>query len=80
MISERGLARFCAAHGLGEPQVGRLCSYAGRRLVTAGAFLIHALSAGRLAWRHNNLLLVARARHVDKSGASLTAAPSGVTA
>ncbi|HXS27037.1 MAG TPA: class I SAM-dependent methyltransferase [Steroidobacteraceae bacterium] len=81
VISERGLARFCAAHGLGEPQVGRLCSYAGRRLVTAGAFLIHALSAGRLAWRHNNLLLVARARRVDKSGASLTAAaPSGVTA
>ena len=61
VISERGLARYCAAHGLGEPQVRRLCSYTGRKLVTAGAFLFAALSAGRLAWRHNNLLLVARA-------------------
>ncbi|MGH8217309.1 MAG: class I SAM-dependent methyltransferase [Steroidobacteraceae bacterium] len=61
VISERGLTRFCAARGLDEPQVRRLCSYGGRRLVTMGAFLLSALSAGRLAWRHNNLLLMARA-------------------
>lgn len=65
VISERGLARFCAAHGLAEPHVGRLCSYTGNRLVTAGAFLISALSAGRLAWRHNNLLFVARAPRAE---------------
>lgn len=65
VISERGLTRFCAAHGLPEPQVGRLCSYGRHRLVVAGAFLIAALSAGRLAWRHNNLVLVARAPRAE---------------
>jgi len=69
VISERGLTRFCAAHGLGEPKVRRLCSYGGRRLITAGAFLVSALSAGRLAWRHNNLLLVTRAPGVAPGGA-----------
>lgn len=77
VVSERGLIRFCAAHGLGKPQVRRLCSYGGRRLATLGAFLISALSAGWLAWRHNNLLLVARAPQAGASrgaGASRTAA------
>jgi len=69
VISERGLARFCRAHGLEEPHVHRLCSYQGRRLVTAVAWLVSALSAGRLAWRHNNLLLVARARQAEVSQA-----------
>jgi SAM-dependent methyltransferase len=77
VIGERGLARFCAAHGLTSPQVRRLCSYSGRRLVTAGALLICALSAGRLAWRHNNLLLVARAPGAESSaGAGRTEAVS----
>ena len=73
VISERGLTRFCAAHGLGTPQVRQLCSYGGRRLVTSGAFLVSVLSAGRLAWRHNNLLLVARAPGVASSGAGRNA-------
>lgn len=78
VISERGLARFCTAHGLIATQLGRLCSYSSHRLVKAGAFLISALSAGRLAWRHNNLLLVARAPGVEpRTGAVRSAAESG---
>lgn len=81
VISERGLAGFCAAHGLSEPQVGRLCSYGGRRLLTLAAFLMSALSAGRLAWRHNNLLLVARAPRAEScTGATRSTAEGAVTA
>jgi SAM-dependent methyltransferase len=80
VISERGLTRFCAAYGLGEPQVRRLCSYGGRRLITSGAFLVSVLSAGRLAWRHNNLLLVARAPGVASSGAGTNAAGTNAAA
>lgn len=67
VISERGLMRFCTAHGLGEPRVHRMCSYSGRLPVVAGARLVSALSGGRLAWRHNNLLLVAQAPRLQPS-------------
>jgi len=78
VISAPGLARFCAAHGLGAPQVRQLCSYTGRRLVTTGAFVVSALSAGQLAWRHNNLLLVARApRSPQPSAAGTRSAAAG---
>lgn len=75
VISERGLLRFCESHGFMEPQVYRMCSYARRRLALAGARLVSALSGGRLAWRHNNLLLLARlaeapARAAPRPGSS----------
>lgn len=76
VISKGGLTRFCGAHGLAEPRVHRLCSYSGRRLVAAAAWLVSALSLGRLAWRHNNLLLTARA---TRTGASDTEGARGTT-
>jgi SAM-dependent methyltransferase len=60
VISKSGLRRFCDSHELSAPQVFRLCSYVRQRLVLAGAFLLSMLSAGRLAWRHNNLLFIVR--------------------
>jgi SAM-dependent methyltransferase len=63
VISERGLREFCRSNGLTAPEVYRLCSYAKDPLVRLAAFLTSMLSAGRLAWRHNNLLFIAgRAR------------------
>ena len=59
VISQRGLGEFCRSNGLRAPEVYRLCSYAHDRKVRAGAFLVSMLSGGRLAWRYNNLLLVA---------------------
>jgi SAM-dependent methyltransferase len=61
VISERGLREFCLGSGMAEPEVYRLCSYTDDRRVRTAAFLTSMLSAGRLAWRHNNLLLIARA-------------------
>ena len=59
VISQRGLREFCRSNGSPAPEVYRLCSYANDRAVRLGAFLVSMLSGGRLAWRHNNLLLVA---------------------
>jgi SAM-dependent methyltransferase len=59
VISRRGLREFCGSNGLLAPEVYRLCSYANDRGVRLGALLVSMLSAGRLAWRHNNLLLIA---------------------
>jgi len=59
VISQRGLREFCRSHGLPAPEVYRLCSYVNDRKVRLGALLLSLLSGGRLAWRHNNLLLVA---------------------
>lgn len=61
VVCERGLREFCLGNGMSEPELYRLCSYADHRLVRTAAFLTSMLSAGRLAWRHNNLLLIARA-------------------
>ena len=60
IVSERGLRSFCLSNGM-KPELYRLCSYAGDRRVRAAAYLTSMLSGGRLAWRHNNLLLIARA-------------------
>lgn len=60
VISERGLLEFCTRNGFMAPEVYRLCSYDRDPPVRAAAFLTSMLSAGRLAWRHNNLLLIAR--------------------
>lgn len=60
VVSERGLAEFCRSSGLVAPEFYRMCSYNHLPLVRAGAFLTSVLSAGRLAWRHNNLLFIAR--------------------
>ncbi len=62
VISQGGLREFCRRKGLPEPEVYRLCSYARQPLTLAGAFLTSMLSAGRLAWRHNNLLLIVPTR------------------
>jgi len=59
VISQRGLREFCRSNGLPAPEVYRLCSYANGRAVLLGAFLVSMLSGGRLAWRYNNLLLIA---------------------
>jgi SAM-dependent methyltransferase len=61
IVCERGLRDFCLANGMKAPELYRLCSYDGERTVRAAAFLTSLLSAGRLPWRHNNLLLIARA-------------------
>lgn len=61
VVSERGLREFCLRNGMTAPELYRLCSYAGNRPVRLAAFLTSVLSAGRLPWQHNNLLLIARA-------------------
>lgn len=60
VISERGLREFCGRNAFATPEVYRLCSYTKDPPVRLAAFLTSMLSAGRLAWRHNNLLLIAR--------------------
>lgn len=65
VISERGLREFCGRNGFTTPEVYRLCSYANDRPVRVAAFLTSMLSAGRLAWRHNNLLLIARMERLE---------------
>jgi SAM-dependent methyltransferase len=60
VVSERGLSEFCRRSGLSSPELYRMCSYDHKRLIRGAAFLVAMLSAGRLAWRHNNLLLIAR--------------------
>jgi SAM-dependent methyltransferase len=58
VVSERGLREFCQRSQLPAPELYRLCSYASNRPVRLAAFLTSMLSAGQLAWRHNNLLLI----------------------
>jgi hypothetical protein len=60
VVSERGLREFCLGHGMSAPELYRLCSYESQRSVRTAAFLTSMLSGGRLPWRHNNLLLIAR--------------------
>jgi SAM-dependent methyltransferase len=69
VISERGLRAFCAGNGFPAPEVYRLCSYANDRPVRAAARLTSMLSGGRLAWRHNNLLLIARRLRLEAPSA-----------
>ena len=65
VVSERGLSEFCGRSGLSSPELYRMCSYDNARLVRFAAFLTAMLSAGRLAWRHNNLLLIARTAKLE---------------
>ena len=58
VVSERGMQEFCRRHGLPAPELHRMCSYEHVRPVRTAALLASVLSAGRLAWRHNNLLLI----------------------
>lgn len=60
VVSERGLREFCVGNGMSAPELYRLCSYENQRSVRTAAFLTSMLSCGRLPWRHNNLLLIAR--------------------
>ena len=60
VVSERGLREFCLGNGMSAPELYRLCSYESQRSVRTAAFLTSMLSGGRLPWRHNNLLLIAR--------------------
>jgi SAM-dependent methyltransferase len=62
VVSAHGLAQFCRMSGLPPPELHRMCSYEDNRLVRVAAFMTSMLSAGRLAWRHNNLLLIVQAR------------------
>jgi O-antigen/teichoic acid export membrane protein/SAM-dependent methyltransferase len=79
VVSERGLLRFCEKHRLAGPQLYRQCSYGGYRIVLAGAFVASILSAGRLAWRHNNLLMIAvRPVEAVGRGDSTSAGPDAV--
>ena len=60
VVSERGLREFCLGNGMNAPELYRLCSYESQRSMRTAAFLTSLLSGGRLPWRHNNLLLIAR--------------------
>lgn len=74
VISARGLRRFCARRGLPAPRLYRMCSYRRQRIVAAGAFVVSLLTAGRFAWRHNNLLaLVDGRRSAEPSAAAAPA-------
>jgi SAM-dependent methyltransferase len=60
VVSERGLREFCLGNGMRAPELYRLCSYENQWSVRAAALVTSLLSGGRLPWRHNNLLLIAR--------------------
>lgn len=69
VISQRGLQEFCRRNGLSAPDLYRMCSYESNRVVRNVAHLTALLSAGRLAWRHNNLLLVVQGAMPDATRA-----------
>lgn len=69
VVSAPGMIQFCRRKGLPAPELHRMCSYDHKRCIRLAAFLTSMLSAGRLAWRHNNLLFIAQ-----------TAAPPGTAA
>lgn len=58
VVSERGLRKFCRRNGLPAPELYRMCTYGNNRIVRLAAFITAMLSAGRLAWRHNNVLFI----------------------
>lgn len=81
VISQRGLQEFCRASGLPRPQLYRMCSYEKARLVRTAAMMTGMLSAGRLAWRHNNLLIILQtAERRDGAAARGEAPPAQRTA
>lgn len=58
VVSQRGLRDFCRRHGLPPPELYRMCTYENNRIVRLAARLTGMLSVGRLAWQHNNLLIL----------------------
>jgi SAM-dependent methyltransferase len=75
VVSERGLREFCRRNGLPTPELYRMCSYADHGPVRFAAFLTSMLSAGRLAWRHNNLLFIMQTARAAQAEAPAVAAP-----
>lgn len=73
VVSERGLGEFCRRSGIPAPELYRMCSYDHLPLVRMGAFMTSVLSAGRLAWRHNNLLLIAKTAGAEAAAPSRSA-------
>lgn len=67
VVSERGITEFCRRNGLPSPELHRMCSYEHNRPVRLGALATSILSAGRLAWRHNNLLLIVQTARPTES-------------
>jgi SAM-dependent methyltransferase len=61
VVSAPGLEKFCRSQGLPAPERYRMCSYEENRPVRLAALLTSILCAGRLAWRHNNLLFIMQA-------------------
>lgn len=61
VVSQGGLREFCRRHGLPTPELYRMCSYENNRAVRLAAHLTGILSGGRLAWQHNNLLILMQA-------------------
>lgn len=72
VVSERGMKEFCRRKGLPPPELHRMCSYERDRHVRLAALMTSMLSAGRLAWRHNNLLLIVQTAPAQESAARNT--------
>lgn len=69
VVSERGVTEFCRRHGLPAPELHQMCSYENNRIVRLAAFMTAMLSAGRLAWRHNNFLFILQTKRPEESAA-----------
>lgn len=69
VVSEPGMIEFCRRKGLPTLELHRMCSYEHHRSVRLAAFMASMLSAGRLAWRHNNLLFIAQTAPPQRSAA-----------
>lgn len=77
VISQRGLREFCQRNRLPTPELYRMCTYENYRLARMAAFTTSMLAAGRLAWRHNNLLFVLQtARAEEAASRNLKAQPA----
>ncbi|HEV2271125.1 MAG TPA: methyltransferase domain-containing protein [Steroidobacteraceae bacterium] len=77
VVSQRGLREFCRRHGLPAPELYCMCTYESNRVVRLAAHLTGMLSGGRLAWRHNNMLILLQASRSEGSVArNLKAQPA----
>lgn len=77
VVSQGGLREFCRRHGLPAPELYRMCSYENNRVVRLAAHLTGILSGGRLAWQHNNLLILLQAARSEAPAArNLKAQPA----
>lgn len=69
VVSQRGLREFCRRHGQPGPELYRMCTYGNNRAVRLAAHLTGMLSGGRLAWQHNNLLVLLQTARSERSEA-----------